>query len=388
MVHANLWSAAGILANTWSPALLETQEAFTTYLDKLTPDGTLSFGRGSDTDLLARSAAAALKARGVKEPWKAMAYFTGKSRILLIKGRPWTAEELAHLETAYDHKREALSWNPADETAPKSFQALMHGPLITDDRPYVDTFSSVAGALNDVQAGKKDTPLAALYQSLLVQLSFVLAAGLIFVALPWALRGRSEARGVQGGILLLSYVAALGYGYLSVETTLVHALVLFVGHPTWAITVVVLAMLLSSGLGSALAERIPVSDLGRRLPQILVAILILGVITGVLLPPQLFAHALFLPLWFRLGLTFVGLFPLGLMMGMPFPTAVRLLPEKATGIVPWAWAINGWMSVVASLATVVIARLFGYTSAFELALGAYVLALGLSFTFKRITTVD
>jgi hypothetical protein len=69
---------------------------------------------------------------------------------------------------------------------------------------------------------------------------------------------------------------------------------------------------------------------------------------------------------------------------MPFPLALRLLKPEAAGLVPWAWALNGWMSVVASIGTVFVSRLVGYDAAFAVALAAYAGAAGLSWTLARI----
>ena len=85
-----------------------------------------------------------------------------------------------------------------------------------------------------------------------------------------------------------------------------------------------------------------------------------------------------------MALVFVALLPLGFIMGMPFPLVIRMLPGEASGIVPWAWALNGWMSVVASLVTVLISRTWGYSFAFVVALGAYLLAWGITWLFERL----
>ena len=387
MVHANLWSAAGLLANTWSPALLETQEAFGTYLDHLSPDGTISFGRGTDTELLVKAALRAVWDRGVKKPWQAIAYVQGKSHVMLMKQRPWTAAELEQLRTAlkvYPGTPARLVWDPLLEDPPPNWDKYSKGQVMRDDRPYVDTFRSVQGALNAVREGKAETPLAALYRSMLVQVAFVFSAGFIFVIIPYLLKGRQELRELHGGGWALLYVACLGYGYLAVETTLVHELVLFVGHPTYAITVVVLTMLLSSGLGSAWVERWPQAQIAGRLRAALVGVLILGALAAWVLPPWMQRELLGLELELRLGITFLLLFPLGFLMGVPFPAAVRLLPTQAAGLVPWCWALNGWMSVVASMGTVLVARLWGYTAAYEVALGAYVGALAVGFMLGRV----
>jgi hypothetical protein len=180
------------------------------------------------------------------------------------------------------------------------------------------------------------------------------------------------------------YIAGLGYGYLAVETVLIHDLILFVGHPTYAVTAVILSMLLSSGLGSILAGRLPEEGLDRRLRQIIGLVIGLGLLLSLVVSPLLYATALGLAPWMRVAITIVVLFPLGFVMGMPFPTALRLLRPEASALVPGGWAINGWMSVVASLTTVVLSRMWGYSVAFGVALLAYVLAFAMVGWLRRI----
>ncbi|MDP2313973.1 MAG: hypothetical protein Q8P41_13785 [Pseudomonadota bacterium] len=395
MVHANLWSAAGLLANTWSPALLETRDAFGTYLDHLEPDGIISFGRGIQTESLARAASAALALRGVEKPWQAVAWVKGNSEVALIRPRAWTPEERAQLEVALpSYKKAQMVWPLDAETAPKAWKKLMSERVMTDDRPYVDTWGDVTrilGRASSTVVGAEDDPLATIYLSVFVQLAFVLSAGGLFVALPWALRGRTEVRGVVGTGRLLAYVACLGYGYLALETVLIHQLVLFVGHPTYAITIVVLAMLLGSGLGSVVLAGAGAGEgiaAARRLRKVLAAVVVLGLVCGVFAPPALAAVALGAPIAVRAALTFVVLFPLGFVMGGPFPLALRSVGARAAPAIPWAWAINGWMSVLASLATVVIARLYGYTFAYAVALVAYAVAMLLALGLARIGARD
>jgi hypothetical protein len=217
-----------------------------------------------------------------------------------------------------------------------------------------------------------------------VQSAFVLVAGLFFLVLPFVRRGPAQLQGVPGVGVILSYVACLGYGYLAIETILIHELVLFVGHPTYAVTLVLLVMLLSSGAGAVLSGRIPAERIQSTLRRVLLGIVVLGAIQAFLVPDLLHATALGAPLAVRMGLVFIVLLPLGFIMGMPFPLVIRMLPDKASGIVPWAWALNGWMSVVASLATVLISRTWGYSSAFILALLAYAIALGITGLFQRL----
>jgi MFS family permease len=146
-------------------------------------------------------------------------------------------------------------------------------------------------------------------------------------------------------------------------------------------------MLLMSGIGSEwagrLADRSPERLLGR-LRVVLAGIIVLGLIQAFVLPPLLYANAQGAPVPVRLLLTFVALAPLGLLMGMPFPMALRLLRPEAAALVPWAWAINGWMSVMASLLTVTLSRMYGYKASFGLALAAYLVALLVAGSLPKI----
>ena len=375
MVHANLWSSAGLLSNAWSPSLLETAEAFETYLDRLHDDGTISFGRGGQTRNLVRAAALALKRRGVDRPYTHIAVVDGGATVMLLKKRPWTAEEISELVDAIpDFRRSKLGVDPRKVPA----EPLWMGRAMTDDRPYLDDPTMVTQHLKQAlerTTSADEEPLAALYRSVVIQVAFVLVAGLLFVFLPMLRRGPTELKGVRFVALGLLYVSCLGYGYLAVETVLIHELVLFVGHPTYAVTIVILSMLLSSGIGAMLAGRVPPPRLLATLRGVLVGVLVLGAIQAWIVPELLHAHALAWPPGARMATVGLVLAPLGLLMGTPFPLAMRLLPNDAGGIVPWAWALNGWMSVVAGLATVLLSRIQGYDVAFTVALSAYVLAL-------------
>jgi hypothetical protein len=391
MVHANLHSSAGLMANAWSPSLLETKEAFLTYLEHLSPDGTLSFGRGHSTRALLRSADAALRELGVEDPAQHILYITGNATVMLVKRRPWTGEErdrVADIVQALPTQRIAL--DPVFRDRGQYEKLARSASLMTDNRPYMDSprkvRSTFGRALGSVLQGAQDEvePAEVIYFALAIQVLFVLFMGCLLLALPALRREPTGLKGMPGVWAGLLYVACLGYGYLAVEVVLIHDLVLFVGHPTYAITVVVLALLLMSGLGSGLIQRWAPEVLTRRLRIVLVVVLGLVALQAWVIPPLLHSTALGLPIAARLAITFVCLAPLGFFMGMPFPLAMRILPAKASGIVPWAWALNGLMSVVASLGTVLISRLLGYSQALAVALAFYAVALLLAGELRKV----
>jgi MFS family permease len=159
-------------------------------------------------------------------------------------------------------------------------------------------------------------------------------------------------------------------GYILVEIAFIQRFVLFLGHPTYALTVVVFLLLLSSGAGS-LASRRWVDKTGRSLlPMALIACVIL---LYVFILPWILNALVGLPFVAKLAVSAALLAPLGFAMGMPFPSGLRALATSRTGAardnaVEWAWAMNAGSSVLGSVLAMVIAIQFGLN--FTLACGA------------------
>ncbi len=394
MVHANLHSSAGLLANAWSSNLLETKEAFGDYLDHLKPDGTLSFARGPRTTSVARSVAAALAERGVADPGPHVIYVSGPATVMLVKARPWRAEEVARVRAIVAMQpKQFIAFDPLVPDRKFAHQMFVTPPLMTDDRPYMegpgDVWRGLAYALSPRSGlvGGEVPPLTIVYHTIALQGLCVLAVGLLLFIL--GARGRDanalrQLRALPAGLL---YAAGIGYGYLAIETILIHELVLFVGHPTYAVTAVVGAMLFGSGLGSVAAGWVPEDRVDAVRNGVLVAIIAVAALHGfggsALLERTLLQGALVS----RIGGVVLLLLPLGFLMGFPWPLFVRSLGPAAGGLVPWAWAVNGWTSVLASIATVVISRAWGYHSAYAVALVGYVLAGAAGLALRRMDRV-
>jgi hypothetical protein len=203
-------------------------------------------------------------------------------------------------------------------------------------------------------------------------------AVLAFLVLPLLLHGRGSVR-ARTGLAALLYFIAVGIGYITVEISLIQRFVLFLGHPTYALTVVVFLMLLSSGAGSV-AARGRISGASRLL-QVLAGIGALILVYALALPPLLSA-AVGLPFAVKLLISSVVLTPLGFLMGMPFPTGLRLVAA-----VEWAWALNAAASVLGSVTAMVVAIHFGLTITLACAAAAYLLAALFSSTWRHSRAV-
>jgi len=214
---------------------------------------------------------------------------------------------------------------------------------------------------------------------LLLVLVISVGAVLALLVLPLVVRGR---RLRQSPIPLL-YFIALGLGYILVEIAFIQRFVLFLGHPTYALTVVIFLLMVSSGAGSLVSRRcLPRFEMGW-IPLLLV----LGILAFyVLFLPHWLAAWVGLDFGYRLLVSAAIVMPLGFLMGMPFPIGLGALAAAAApaaagergreeNAVEWAWAMNAAASVLGSGLAMVLAIQFGLTVTLACGAVAYVLAL-------------
>jgi hypothetical protein len=183
-------------------------------------------------------------------------------------------------------------------------------------------------------------------------------------------------------MLPLSYFVAIGLGYILIEITLIQRFVLFLGHPTYALTVVVFLMLLSSGAGS-LSSRAWRARLQSLWPTL--AIIVAAVIVYLGLLPLVLRSFVGLPFELKLIISGLLIVPLGFLMGMPFPSGLRLLSDGGTGegLTEWAWAMNASASVLGSVLAMVIAIHFGLNVTLFCGAIAYAFAALLAFSLNN-----
>jgi hypothetical protein len=153
----------------------------------------------------------------------------------------------------------------------------------------------------------------------------------------------------------LLYFAMLGLGFMFVEVAFIQKSILLFENPSYSVAVVLTSLLISSGMGSMLSSKF--SKLGTPYSLLILAFLIL--IYNLIHPYLLNTMSAF-SLDLRILLMSVILMPLGLFMGIPFPTGLRLLGQKNEALIPWAWAINACVSVLAPILTIMLAILTGF----------------------------
>ncbi len=258
---------------------------------------------------------------------------------------------------------------------------------ISDNRPFFWHFTPfpdvIANLFEPLDGRDLEDSLGERVLLLLVAMSVVFAV--VFLLVPFV-AVRSLWRELPFKGLSAVYFATLGLGFMFFEITMIQKLTLFLGYPTYSLTVTLASILIFTGIGSLLSDRYR----GRERRATLGLFLVLGVLTVFYLfgLETLTEGLLGLPLLARVLIAFAVLAPLGLCLGafMPLGLGVvaRSSPHEQT-YVAWGWAVNGFFSVVGSTTTTIMSMAFGFETVLLVALAIYGLAVLL---FGRIINLS
>jgi predicted membrane-bound spermidine synthase len=162
---------------------------------------------------------------------------------------------------------------------------------------------------------------------------------------------------------------------------LIQKFVLLLGHPTYALTVIVFSMLVSSGLGSFFSRRV-LAGSQTRLRYVLAGVATLVAGLSLAAGPVSRAAAGW-PLSMKFLVVVLLIAPAGFLMGMPFPTGLARLEAWHKPSVRWAWSLNAASSVLGSGAAIFLALYLGLRGTLLTGGGLYLIALLLA----RLTQV-
>jgi SAM-dependent methyltransferase len=401
MTLVDTWASTAAGAFALSENSLYTTNAFREYFDHLRPDGILAitrweFQQPREALRVVSVAMEALRQGGVIDP---SAHFIVVSQgelnrdgipvaVLAKKSAFTPAEEASVREHLSSNPPLALLYSPS-QPGENAFSSLIRSrdpaafsrgyefnvTPVDDNKPFFFFNlkpNRILASLASSRAMDWKVNLGVAVLGMVLVIS--LCAVILFLIVPLLLGG---GPGISRGSTLL-YFIAVGLGYILAEITLIQRFVLFLGHPTYALTVVVFLMLLSSAAGSLASRKwLPVTV---RVWMPLVAIAAVLVLYVAVLPGALNA-LVGIPFGLKLLVSGLLIVPLGFLMGMPFPTGLRALEGKS---VEWAWAMNAASSVLGSVLAIVIAIQYGLNTTLTCAAAAYLLALLLRGKLHRI----
>ncbi|HKS72310.1 MAG TPA: hypothetical protein VJQ82_03880 [Terriglobales bacterium] len=415
MTLVDTWASTAAGAFALSENSLYTVEAFQEYFEHLNPDGMIcitrwEFRQPREALRVLSVAMEALHRMGVADPAKNFMVISqgllnedGVAVAVLAKKNAFTAAEeqavLAHLSNYPGLVSLYLPSSHGDnpftaliaKNDPAAFaQSYAYNVApVNDNAPFFFFTLKLDQMLHSsyLQRGidwKVNLGVAVLFMVLAISMVAVLA----FLIIPLWVRG-----GGSHHPLSLFYFVAIGLGYILVEIAFIQRFVLFLGHPTYALTVVVFLLLLSSGIGSLTSRRWAGSSRLSWLPLLAVVVALL-VCVAVL--PGLLNALVGLPFALKFLVSAALLVPLGFSMGMPFPTGLRALAslpapdfpgeegsQPRQNAVEWAWAMNAASSVLGSVLAMVIAIQYGLNITLACGALAYLMALILTRALRK-----
>jgi hypothetical protein len=385
------WAASAAGAYSLAEAYLYTVEAFQDYLSSLRPGGFVTITRWNwtpprETLRLCTVAAAALRRRGAERPREHVVVLgQGNLGNVILKASPFTPDEIGSLERAAGARGFEVLYAPGRALPENPFRSFFEAEdpaaflasypydvtPTTDDSPFFFQFGR----------WKDASPFGAEWRAHPIELSGRLILATVFaqaavfavglLVLPMASRRVATAAGIPAGRTLL-YFLAIGFAFMFVEIALMQRLTLLLGHPVYAIALVLAVLLVSAGAGS-LSARILAGPPRRPWP------VFLGIVAVALLIalqlPALLDKTLGLGLGPRLLIGAAVIAPLGFLLGIPFPAALlRLAARDDPALIGWAWAANGCASVLGPILAVLLALDFGFSFVIAAAAFAYAAA--------------
>ncbi|MEE2768180.1 MAG: hypothetical protein VX833_03105 [Actinomycetota bacterium] len=400
-------NAASSGAFVLSESYLYTVEMLREALNHLTDHGIIvaQFGeydfeeKPNRTARYVSTAYAALRESGVDDPSRHLMVSTSSDypaqlSTIILKGKPFDGNEVDRLTThAMSTPDSTIRYTPKQKTLNATIglvASTAHNQLddeladypynlspVRDDAPFFWHFQDfgdvLTGLFNPVDPGR-DPEVAVGERVLVLLLLISIALATVFLLLPFALVRRHWS-GLPRRGSSFGYFAALGIGFMFFEVTMIQRLVLLLGYPTYSLTVTLASLLVFAGLGSLASSRLE----GRpRLRFWLFAVLTVvtaGYLTGLTPLTNLLIGT---PAALRFVAAFILLAPLGFCLGIFMPLGLRAvarLSEHRTVYVAWAWAVNGFFSVVGSVLTTILAMAYGFRITQLLGLAVYLGAI-------------
>jgi hypothetical protein len=406
LVDAASASSSGLYA--LNESYLYTQEAFALYLSHLAPDGYLAITRWikvppRDTIKLFLTAHQAMQSLGLDNLDKRLLLIRNwQTATLLVKNGIFSAQELDLAElfcqarlfdTAYNHRlsetqvnrynrlREPYFYQTSRQIVSGEKDQLLESYKFdlqpaSDDRPYFHHFfkwESFFEALKLRHQG--GMPLIEWgYIILITTLVITALLSALLILLPLSIISRktgATSRAVSRWRVLY-YFFGIGVAFLFIEIATIQKFIRFLHHPIYAISISLTGFLLFAGMGSFVSERLAQKRSYYRITLLAILVIALVSISYLFLLGPLFEQLGHLAMAYKFVISTLLIAPLAFFMGMPFPLAICALKQQASNLIPWAWGINGYASVISAGLATLIAIDLGFTAVILIATLLYI----------------
>jgi len=396
------WASTAAGAFALSENNLYTSDAFYDYLSHLTEDGILTFTRwGFDPPreslrLLSLSMEA-LARLGETAPSRHVIVTRQNSAIIkqwgatdtvLISRKPFSKEDLERARVTAAKANMRIVYLPGDKTDTPFAQLLKAPDLakfyreypfdvtpVDDDQPFFFYTVQPRDLLSFWTSESKsaaDYKINRAVPMLFSLMGISIFATLLILVMPRVLLG-SRLPKEKGVLRFLFYFLGVGVGYILIQVALIQKFVLFLGHPTYALIVIVFSMLVASSVGSFYSKRFIAGNANKWRNALLLVPVLVTILS--LASAPLTTALVGLPLALKMLITVLLIAPVAFLMGMPFPTGLAYLEELHAPSVRWAWALNAASSVLGSASAIFLAIYIGLRATLIIGGLFYLLAL-------------
>ena len=402
VIHVENWGTSLPGAATLSQEYLLTIDALTSYIERLSDRGVIIVSRRlllppSDLLRLWGTAVEALRAAGFLNPERHLAvlrswdtyvllitrkplrgaealfafaerlnfdwvYLTGLSpghgNKYYIFEKPYHSLAVERLSDAYQDKREGAFFN----------SYLLDISPQSDDRPFpyrflkwhrlADLYRTTGSRMNTLLLSGEIVIAAVMLTAA------VLSAAMLIIPSFWPQRSVRRPR-----VSAIVFFLSVGAGFMLVELYFIKQFTLFLGDPVVSFITILSGVLVFSGLGGYLSQKLA----GRSLVGVLIVLVLVLLLLGPLAERLSKTALTWTPLQsYLLALSWLAV-P-GFLVGIPFPLAMRQYLQTP-GERSYAWAANGCTSVLASIAAAQLAISMGLSSILTWGTAAYFVAL-------------
>ncbi len=364
---------AGFLAQ-----YLYTEEAYSTLIDHLTPEGTIIIFNGSKAETMVgirhvfeekglgslADRAVILKIRGEDDSFAGKQGFFDvlENMRLIIKPSGFSGAQMDIVRRTADELEADIIFSPERVDANYSIYGdIARGrdlnsindeliassgvelSLFNDDRPFTNKLMPRSYYFDiDRWLHVGDHGQWLLTRILLAFVLLLSSAAVVLIVGP--LLNRSGPALSAPNIVELFYFLSLGSGFILIEVGLVRKLGLLLGHPSYAISIVLASLIFSTGVGSLCSDRLFRTGILRI--KRTAALIVVYVLLGTALYEVSTAVVIALPFLVKSILVILFLFPMGFLMGQLFPQGLVRVGREDPRLVPWAWAINATSSTI------------------------------------------
>lgn len=405
------WASTGAGAFSLTENSLYTLEAWKIIIDHLDQQGIFTVSRWynpnnpGETGRMVSLAVSSLLHEGVQDPSRHIAMMSIREIATLIVSKdPFKENDIITIKNISRNLQfdaviipgelpinNALRKIVAAKSDKELANVIKDQPLNfsppTDNSPYFFNMlrlTHLEEALNSEHGVLRGNLTASI--TLMVLIFSLLILSVITIIIPLIYSSKTPKVNINNRKLFwigAAYFSLIGAGFMLIEIGLIQRLSVFLGHPVYALGILLFTIMLSAGTGSFFSEYLPVaSPPWKYVLPCLTAIMIISIkfFLDVVISNMTASSELN-----KIFVSIIVIFPLGFIIGIFFPMGMKLVKSGSDSLTPWFWALNGIFGVLFSALAVFFSIYSGISTNFYIASVCYLSILFLITSISKRT---